>query len=105
MRLITQAARGPTYPDCVSHLIELFHSAHCVSCPLARAVLQQLAARRSDITIVEHDIDHLDALALAKSYQLIATPALVIDRDSVMYGVPRLEKLRERIEASAPAVS
>jgi hypothetical protein len=75
-----------------------------VSCPEARALLRQFGARRSDVIIIEHDIDNADALALAKGYHLIATPALVIDRNSVMYGVPRLETLAARIEASAPAV-
>lgn len=85
------------------HLVELFHSAHCISCPEARAVLSQLAARRSDVVIIEHDIADADALDLAKRYALIATPALVIDRGSVMYGVPKLEQLTARIEASAAA--
>lgn len=89
----------------MSHLIELFHAAHCVSCPEARAILRQLVARRSDVIVIEHDIDNADALALAKGYHLIATPALVIDRESVMYGVPRLEMLAARIETSAPAVT
>lgn len=95
---------GLTYPDCVSHLIELFHAAHCISCPETRAILRQFVARRSDVVIIEHDIDNADALALARGYHLIATPALVIDRHSVLYGVPRLETLVARIEASSPAV-
>lgn len=105
VRPLTVAPVANVYPDQVSHLLELFYSAHCVSCPEARAVLLEFAARRSDLIIVEHDIDNADALDLAKGYRLIATPALVIDREIVMYGVPKLEKLAQRIEASAPAVS
>lgn len=83
----------------MSHLVELFHSVHCMSCPEARAVLQQLAAQRSDIIIAEHDLANDEALDLAKGYHLVATPALVIDRTTVIYGVPRLDVLAERVEA------
>ena len=44
-------------------------------------------------------------LELAKRYRLIATPALVIDRDTVMYGVPRLATLAARVDASRPGAS
>lgn len=105
VRRVTVAPAANAYPAQVSHLLELFYSAHCVGCPEARAIVRELAARRSDLIIVEHDIDNADALDLAKGYCLIATPALVIDREIVMYGVPKLEKLAQRIEASAPAIS
>ena len=87
----------------MSHLVELFYSDHCLSCPEAREVLQRLTAERADIVIVEHNIDN--DLALAQAYHLIATPALVIDRENVVYGVPRLEKLAARIDASVPALA
>ncbi len=87
----------------MSHLLELFYSEHCLSCPEARALLRRLTSQRCDVIVIEHDIGNTDALELAKGYNLIATPALVIDRDTVMYGVPRLEKLTARIEASVPA--
>ncbi len=87
----------------MSHLVELFYSNHCPSCPESREVLQRLAAERTDIVIVEHDVDN--DLSLAQVYHLIATPALVIDRENVVYGVPRLEKLAARIDASVPALA
>lgn len=105
MRAVTEEILSQRYPQRMSHLVELFHSAHCISCPEARALLRELAARRSDVIVIEHDIDEADALVLARQYHLIATPALVIDHEKVMYGVPKLEKLTERITASVPAVS
>jgi thiol-disulfide isomerase/thioredoxin len=101
--LVTEATGGLQYAEPVSHLVELFYSDHCLSCPEAREVLQQLVAERSDVVIVEHNVD--DDLALAHEYHLIATPALVIDRSKVFYGVPRLEKLTARIDASAPMLA
>jgi protein-disulfide isomerase len=84
-------------------LVELFFSVHCFGCPEARKVLQRLASDRSDLVVVEHNVD--DDLTLARSYHLIATPALVIDRAHVLYGVPGPEKLAARIDASAPVLS
>lgn len=87
----------------MSHLVELFYSDHCLGCPEAREIVQRLAAGRPDIIVVEHNVD--DDVTLATDYHLIATPALVIDRDKVFYGVPRLEKLAAGIDASAPVLA
>ena len=100
--MVTEASGGPQYPEHVSHLVELFYSEHCLSCPEARKIVQRLASQRPDIVVIEHKID--DDLRLATQYHLIATPALVIDRDKVLYGVPRLETLAARIETSAPVL-
>lgn len=86
----------------MSHLLELFYSEHCLACPETRAFVQRFVRERHDIVLVEHNVD--DDARLAKSYHLIATPALVIDREKVMYGVPRLETLAARIDASPPAL-
>ncbi|MBI1873676.1 MAG: thioredoxin family protein [Acidobacteria bacterium] len=82
----------------MSHLVELFYSQHCPGCPEARALVQRFVAERPDIVLMEHNVD--DDAQLAKSYHLIATPALVIDRWKVMYGVPRADALAARIDAS-----
>lgn len=87
----------------MSHLLELFYSDHCLGCPEARALVQRFVGERHDVVLVEHNID--DDVQLAKSYHLIATPALVIDRGKVMYGVPRPDTLAARIDASAPALT
>ena len=103
VRQVTEARVGGRYPACVSHLVELFFSEHCFGCPEAREVLQQLASARSDLVVVEHNVD--DDLSLAHEYHLIATPALVIDRAKVFYGVPALDKLAARIDASVPVLA
>ena len=84
----------------MSHLLEVFYSEHCPSCPEAREAVQQFAASRSDVAVVEHDVE--EELELAKRYQLIATPALVIDGDAVIYGVPRPAALAARLNAERP---
>jgi hypothetical protein len=103
VRRVTEARVGEGYPGLVSHLVELFFSAHCFGCPEAREVLQQLASARSDLVVIEHNVD--EDVSLAHEYHLIATPALVIDRTKVLYGVPALDKLAARIDASAPVLA
>lgn len=88
-------------PD-VCHLLELFYSDHCLGCPEARRVVQTLALERRDVVLIEHNVDY--DVRLAREYHLVATPALVIDRQKVMYGVPRVSTLNARIEASLPAL-
>ncbi len=67
-------------------------------------MLQHLAAERLDVVVVERNIDDDAAYALAAEYHLIATPALVIDRRDVMYGVPAAARLAARISASRPVL-
>ncbi len=104
VRWLTIEVRDRAYPRGVSHLVELFYSDHCLSCPEARDLVHRLAAERPDVIIVERDIDDDAAYALAGEYHLIATPALVIDRRHVLYGVPAAAKLAARIAASRPVL-
>lgn len=70
------------------------------SCPNARQAVRELAASRSDVVVIERDVEsHLE---LARRYGVIATPAVVIDGDAVVYGVPRLPALAARVDMSRP---
>jgi thiol-disulfide isomerase/thioredoxin len=93
------------YAAGVSHLIELFYSEHCFGCPEARRLLERFASDHPDVVVVARDIDDDAAYRLATDYGLIATPAFVIDRSSIIYGIPRPETLALRISASAPVVA
>lgn len=82
------------------HVLEVFYSEHCIACPKTRQAVRELAASRSDVVVIERDVEsHLE---LAKRYRLIATPAVVIDGNAVMYGVPRIPTLAARVDASHP---
>lgn len=83
----------------MSHLIELFYSQHCFGCPEARRLLERFASDHPEIVIVERNIDDDTAYQLATEYGLVATPAFVIDRSTIIYGVPQPEKLAVRIAA------
>lgn len=83
----------------VSHLVELFYSEHCIGCPEARQVVRRFASERPDVTVVERDVEI--EIDLARRYGLIATPAIVIDGGTIMYGVPRPAALAARVDRSA----
>ena len=83
----------------MSHVIELFFADHCFACPEAREVLRQFASTRPDVTVVERNIGDDAEYRRATKYHLIATPAFVIDRHAVLYGVPKPEKLAAKIDA------
>lgn len=84
------------------HVIELFVADHCLGCPDARARVQEFAASRQDVVVVERNVaDHLDE---ARRYGLCATPAIVLDGRTIMYGTPTTEQLAahcERLDAVA----
>jgi thiol-disulfide isomerase/thioredoxin len=91
--------------ESVSHLVELFYSEHCFGCPEARQLLQRVASEHPEVVIIERNIDDDVDHRLAMEYRLIATPAFVIDRSNVLYGVPQPQKLEARIGASTPALA
>lgn len=97
---VTVTRNAEVYPANVPHLLEIFYSTHCIGCPDAREAVRRFASSRPDIVVVEHDLEAEAELELAKRYGLIATPALVIDGDAVMYGVPRPAALAARLDAS-----
>jgi thiol-disulfide isomerase/thioredoxin len=81
----------------------LFYSDHCVSCPDARRFLQRLAGQHPDLVTVEYNVGDDAGHRLATHYGLIATPAFVIGRQDVVYGVPTIEVFAARL-ASVPAL-
>jgi thiol-disulfide isomerase/thioredoxin len=81
----------------MEHLVELFVAHHCPSCPDARQQVREFAETRPNVRVIEHNVD--EALAAAEGYGLFATPAIVIDRRSIFYGVPTLAQLAARCKA------
>ena len=88
----------------MSHLIELFYCEHCPGCPDARQMLRRVASEHPDVTVIERNIRDDAEYQRATDYHLISTPAFVIDREGVMYGVPQQGTLAARIAASTPVL-
>lgn len=68
-------------------------------------MLHRIAAQRPDVVVVERNIDVDAEYRLATDYHLIATPAFVIDRREVLYGVPEPAKLAARLDGGAPVLA
>lgn len=81
----------------MSHVVELFYADHCFACPEARETLRQFASAHPDVVVIERNIDDDVEFRLATEYQLIATPAFVIDHSAVLYGVPKPETLAAQL--------
>lgn len=60
-------------------------------------MLRQLASARPDVVVIERNIEEDAEYRLATDYHLIATPAFVIDGRAVLYGVPKPDKLADRL--------
>ncbi|MFQ5720854.1 MAG: glutaredoxin family protein [Acidobacteriota bacterium] len=99
VRWLTATTGSQRYSVPVAHVIELFVREDCPGCPEARAALSRFSAIRSDVTILERNIDQ--AANVAASYHLFATPAIVIDGRAVLYGIPTLDQLATRCDAPA----
>lgn len=67
-----------------------------MACPAARDIVRAVVDGRPDVTLVEYEV--ATALEQARAYGLVATPALVIDRDTVLYGIPARAALAARLD-------
>lgn len=83
-------------------MLELFFSAHCPGCPDALQVVRSFGRQRTDLLVVERNIDLDGERLLARMRRLIATPAVVIDGSAVLYGVPTPAGLERRLAALGP---
>ncbi|MPY87275.1 MAG: hypothetical protein GEU99_05080 [Luteitalea sp.] len=81
---------------CMAHVIEVFVSDHCFTCPPAYEAVVRFAATRPDIRVIRRDFEQ-ERAAVAR-YRLFATPAVVIDGRSVLYGVPHPDQLAARCD-------
>lgn len=80
-----------------AHVIEVFVSRHCPSCPTALRVVQEFGLTHPDVLVVERNIDHEAELQRARACHLIATPAVVVNGVHIIYGVPRVTTLARRL--------
>lgn len=82
--------------DAMTHVIEVFVRDHCFACPPAYEAVMRFAASRPDVRVIRHDFEQ--ARATVARYRLFATPAVVIDGRSVLYGIPRPDQLAARCD-------
>jgi hypothetical protein len=85
------------------HVIELFVAEHCPACPEARVRVREFAASRPDVIVIERSVSVERECETARQYGLFATPAVVIDGKTVLYGVPAMSKLAARCAGRSAA--
>lgn len=101
MRSVTYQLDASAYHrQSVAHVVELFLSQHCPGCPETRETVRELVRRRRDLTVVERDVDEAEGRDLARVRHLIATPAIVIDGERVLYGMPTAAALEHHLDRS-----
>lgn len=83
------------------HVIELFAAAHCPGTAGARLRLREFAASRRDVVVVERSVDRDEDAA--RRYGLFATPGIVIDGRTILYGVPTMAQLAARCDGQTAA--
>lgn len=91
------------YSGDMPHVIELFVAEHCPGCPDARKRVNEFAACRPDVIVVERRVEL--ELETAQRYGLFATPAIVIDGTAVLYGAPTLAQLTAHCDRPVPAAA
>ena len=79
-------------------LIKLLTSPTCPYCPKARQVVKKLAEKRKDVVVLELPVTTDEGMREALRFGIKSVPAIIIDDEHVMIGVPSIEELEKIIE-------
>jgi len=103
VRTLGARASRVRYSLRMEHVIELFVAHHCPSCTDARRRIREFVKKHPNVTVIERNVD--ESVEAAETYGLFATPAIVVDRRSVFYGVPTLAQLAARCTVTEAAAA
>ncbi len=79
--------------------LRLFTLPDCPRCPAAKAVAEDVAKRRSDVTLEVLDLSDSENMVAALMLQIASTPSFAIDETPIFLdGVPSAEELNARID-------
>ena len=84
-------------------ILKLLTSPMCPYCPMAADVVRRYVEKRKDVVAIEIPINTDEGLKEALKYGIRGVPALIINDEAVMLGVPRLpdlERVVERVKAN-----
>lgn len=79
--------------------IDLFTAPYCSACPAARAAVEAFARGRPDVVVREWDLTRDPGPAVGRG--IVATPAVLIDGQRILLGVPALSQLQAAAAASS----
>ncbi len=77
-------------------VIEILSSAECENCSIAKRVIEEMVKGMEDVEVREINI--IKNPEYAAKYQVMVTPAIVINDKLEFSGVPDEKKLLERLE-------
>ncbi|MBO8182260.1 MAG: thioredoxin family protein [Archaeoglobus sp.] len=83
--------------------IKLLTSPTCPYCPMAADVVRRYVEKNRDVIAMEIPVNTDEGLKEAVKFGIRGVPALIINDEAVMLGVPRLsdlERIVERLRAS-----
>ena len=83
--------------------IKLLTSPTCPYCPMAADVVRRYVEKNRDVIAMEIPVNTDEGLKEAVRFGIRGVPALIINDEAVMLGVPRLsdlERIVERLRAS-----
>jgi CRP-like cAMP-binding protein len=89
-------------PPQARHVLELFTSPECGACPAARNAAHTVRDQRKDIAFIERSVARATELEVARARRLLATPALVLDGGTVLYGVPAPSVVLRHLSQAPP---
>jgi small redox-active disulfide protein 1 len=83
--------------------IKLLTSPTCPYCPMAAEVVRKYVEKNRDVIAIEIPVNTDEGLKEALKFGIRGVPALIINDETVMFGVPKLsdlERVVERLRAS-----
>lgn len=79
--------------------IDLFTAPFCSACPAARAAVEAFARGRPDVVVREWDLTRDPGPAVGRG--IVATPAVLINGERILLGVPDERQLAAAADSPA----
>ncbi len=75
--------------------IKILTSPRCPMCPKAKEVVEKFAKEMKDVSILELPVNTEEGFKTATKFGIKFVPAIIINDEHVIVGVPTLEELRK----------
>ncbi len=76
-------------------VIKLLTSPKCPMCPKAKDVVERLVKESDDVSVIELPVNTEEGFKTAMKFGIKFVPAIIINDEYVIVGVPTLDELRE----------
>jgi len=79
-------------------VIKLLTSPRCPMCPKAKEVVEKLVKEDKDVVALELPVNTEEGFKTAMKFGIKFVPAIIINDEHVIVGVPTLDELRKIVE-------